>query len=242
MSFLCIGHRGASGHAPENTLKAFELAINMGCTWIELDVYCVDGELVVIHDDDVDRTTNGRGAVMSLGFEALRQLDAGDGERIPTLQEVLDLCDRRISINVELKGPDTARAVSHVLNSALNDGWHQDQFLLSSFNHKELAKADAKFQRGALFYKSADYISQAQSLDATAINLSHKLVTEAIVLEAHDQSLKVLIYTVNTRKEMQALKDMGVDGVFTNFPELFPADPSIADASTGDKSSGDESR
>ena len=222
MSFLCIGHRGASGHAPENTLKAFELAIKMGCLWIELDVYCVDGELVVIHDDDVDRTTNGSGAVMSLGFSALRQLDAGHGERIPTLQEVLDLCDRRIGVNVELKGPDTALPVSELLNSALKDGWHQDQFLLSSFNHKELTQADPNFNRGALFYKAADYVSRAQSLGAKTINLDHKLVDETIVIEAHDQALKVFVYTVNTRDEMQVLKDMGVVGVFTNFPDLFP--------------------
>jgi len=222
MSFLCIGHRGASGHAPENTLKAFELAIDMGCPWIELDVYCVDGELVVIHDDDVDRTTNGSGAVMALGFEALRRLDAGDGERIPTLKEVLDLCDRRIGVNVELKGPDTALPVSELLNAAVNDGWRQDQFLVSSFYHKELARADPKFQRGALFHKTADYVSVAQSLEAAAINLSQKLVNAAIVAEAHAQKLKVFVYTVNTRNEMQVLKDMGVDGVFTNFPDLFP--------------------
>ena len=222
MPFLCIGHRGASGHAPENTLKAFELAINMGCSWIELDVYYVDGELVVIHDDDVDRTTNGNGAVMSLGFEALRQLDAGAGERIPTLQEVLDLCDRRINVNVELKGPDTALPVSDLLNSALKSGWHRDQFLLSSFNHSELAKADPDFNRGALFYKTADYVSRAQSLGAKAINLNQKLVSEAVVTEAHDQALKVFVYTANTKEEMQVLKDMGVDGVFTNYPDLFP--------------------
>lgn len=224
MPFLCIGHRGASGHAPENTLKAFELAINMGCSWIELDVYCVDGALVVIHDDDVDRTTNGNGAVMSLGFEALRQLDAGEGERIPTLQEVLSLCDRRINVNVELKGPDTALPVSDLLNAALKDGWHRDQFLLSSFNHRELARADPNFDRGALFHKTADYATRAQSLGAKTINLAQKLVSEAVVNEAHEQGLKVFVYTTNTREEMQVLKDMGVDGVFTNYPDLFPGD------------------
>lgn len=233
MPFLCIGHRGASGHAPENTLKAFELAIDMGCSWIELDVYSVDGELVVIHDDDVDRTTNGSGAVMSLGFEAVRQLDAGQGERIPTLQEVLHLCDRRINVNVELKGPDTALPVSNLLNSALQDGWDLDQFLVSSFDHRELAKADPKFNRGALFYKATDYVSRAQSLGATAINLHKKLASEEIVAEAHDQKLKVFIYTANTREEMQGLKDMGVDGVFTNYPDLFPRPDAIPKLNPG---------
>jgi glycerophosphoryl diester phosphodiesterase len=224
MTFICIGHRGASGHAPENTLKAFELAIEMGCTWIELDVYCVEGELVVIHDDDVSRTTNGSGAVMSLGLEKLRALDAGDGEQIPTLREVLDLCDKRVGVNVELKGPDTARPVSVLLRDALTHGWRSDQFLLSSFYHNELARADRQFARGALFHKSADYCAVAKELGASAINLAQKLVTKEVVQEAHQQGFQVLVYTVNSREEMQLQKDLGVNGVFTNYPELFPGE------------------
>ena len=224
MTFTCIGHRGASGHAPENTLKAFKLAIEMGCPWIELDVYCVEGELVVIHDDDVDRTTNGSGAVMALGLEKLRALDAGSGEQIPTLREVLDLCDKRICVNVELKGPDTALPVSELMRDALTQGWRPDQFLLSSFYHKELAKADPQFARGALFHKSTDYCSVAKDLGASAINLAQKLVTKEVVQVAHQQGFQVFVYTVNTREKMQLQKDMGVDGVFTNYPDLFPGE------------------
>ena len=222
MAFICIAHRGASGHAPENTLKAFELAIEMGCPWIELDVYSVEGELVVIHDDDVDRTTNGSGAVMELGLKQLRALDAGQDQQIPTLREVLDLCAKRISVNVELKGPDTALPVSALPTEALAEGWQADQFLLSSFYHNELARADPQFRRGALFHKTADYFSVAKTLNASAINLSQKIVTKAAVQEAHQRGLAVYVYTVNTRAEMQEQKDMGVDGVFTNFPDLFP--------------------
>lgn len=222
MTFICIGHRGASGHAPENTLKAFELAITMGCPWIELDVYYVDGELVVIHDDDVRRTTNGRGAVMALGFSRLRELDAGGGEQIPTLQEVLDLCAGRISINVELKGPDTAEPVSELLRTALNAGWQADQFMISSFDHNELAKADPQFKRGALFHKATDYYGKAQALAATHINLAQRLATKEAIDLAHKYGFQVFVYTVNTRHEMQAMKNIGADGVFTNYPRLFP--------------------
>jgi glycerophosphoryl diester phosphodiesterase len=224
MSFICIGHRGASGHAPENTLKAFELAIQMGCPWIELDVYYVDGELVVIHDDDVKRTTNGKGAVMALGFERLRELDAGSGEQIPTLKEVLDLCVGRIKINVELKGPDTAEPVNALLRNALQDGWQADQFLISSFDHSELAKADPQFQRGALFHKATSYFDKAKALNATYINLAQRLATRETVELAHKYGFQVLVYTVNTRKEMQAMKNIGADGVFTNYPDFFPRD------------------
>jgi glycerophosphoryl diester phosphodiesterase len=224
MTFLCIGHRGASGHAPENTLKAFELAIDMGCPWIELDVYFVDGELVVIHDDDVRRTTNGRGLVMELGFSRLRELDAGGGQQIPTLKEVLDLCDKRVSVNVELKGPDTAEPVSELLRAALTDGWQTDQFMISSFYHDELAKADPQFPRGALFHKAANYLEKATELSATSINLAQRLAIRETIEFLHKRDFRVLVYTVNTRKEMQAMKNIGADGVFTNYPNLFPRD------------------
>jgi glycerophosphoryl diester phosphodiesterase len=107
ISFNCIGHRGACGHAPENTLSSFELAIEMGCPWIELDVYHIDGELLVIHDDTLERTTNGTGDVMDQSVAYLRTLDAGDGQQIPTLNEIIELVGHRAGINVELKGPDT---------------------------------------------------------------------------------------------------------------------------------------
>ena len=87
---IIIGHRGASGHAPENTLAAFRLAEEMGCAWVELDVHHLEDELLVIHDDIVDRTTSGTGSLTDLGLAKVRQLDAGSGERVPTLKEVPD--------------------------------------------------------------------------------------------------------------------------------------------------------
>src|SRR4051794_29972802 len=107
-AFLIIGHRGAAGLEPENTLRSFARAIEIGVDAIELDVYCVDDRLVVIHDDTLERTTNGRGEVMKSTFAALRQLDAGRGERIPTLEEVFAAVPERLTVNVELKGSGTA--------------------------------------------------------------------------------------------------------------------------------------
>lgn len=220
MGFICIGHRGASGHAPENTLKAFQLAIDMGCPWIELDVYCVEGELLVIHDDEVDRTTNGAGLVMEMGVAALRNLDAGDGEKIPTLTEVLELCRGKVNVNVELKGPNTAEPVNQLL--ATSEGWSEQNVAISSFYHDELAKADEKYKRGALFYKETDYVSAANQLGAYSINLAAKLVSKEVVDQAHDAGYPVWVYTVNTFDEMLAMKNMGADAVFTNFPDQFP--------------------
>src|SRR6056297_2287931 len=102
---LKIGHRGAMGYEPENTLRSFKKAIELNVDMVELDVYvCSSGELVVIHDDKVDKTTNGKGYVSEKSFDELRKLDAGMGEKIPTLQEVLDLIDKRAKVNIELKG------------------------------------------------------------------------------------------------------------------------------------------
>ena len=116
MPFVCIGHRGASGYEPENTLSSFERAIAMGCRWIELDVYQVEGELIVIHDSTLDRTTNGQGRVASQTLAYLRSLDAGNGQQIPTLTEVISAVDHRAGINIELKGKHTAAPVVALLH------------------------------------------------------------------------------------------------------------------------------
>ena len=219
-NFLCFGHRGACGYEPENTLSSFARAIDMGCPWIELDVYAVAGELLVIHDDSLERTTNGEGDVMASALEYLRSLDAGRGQQIPTLREVVELVDRRCGINVELKGPDTASPVSTFLSSLCDQGWDGHQFLLSSFRHSELAKADPQFRRGALFYKAVpDYFTRTSSLDAYSINLSRKLINEKLVDEAHARDLKVYVYTVNEPKEIQHMMTLGVDGVFSDYPD-----------------------
>ncbi len=223
MTFLCIGHRGASGHAPENTLKAFEMAIEMQCTWIELDVYAVENEVIVIHDDKLERTTNGHGDVMDASLSYLRSLDAGDGEKIPTLIEVIELVNHRACINVELKGAGTAEPVSQLLIQLCQRGWQAEEFLISSFDHPELAKTDKIFRRGALFAKKVDdYFARTTRLGAYALNLSMKITTAELVRQAHDQGLIVLVYTVNKHEDMQRLKAMGVDGIFTNFPDRFP--------------------
>ena len=103
----------------------------MGCPWIELDVYFVGGELLVIHDDSLERTTSGKGEVMGSGLYYLRSLDAGNGQQIPTLQEVAELVDGRCGINIELKGPDTARPASIFAATLCRGYWQEDQFLFS---------------------------------------------------------------------------------------------------------------
>ncbi len=109
---LRIGHRGAAGHAPENTLDSFRKAVELECDMTELDVHvCASGEVVVIHDETLDRTTDGKGQVSDHKLSELKQLDAGNGEEIPTLAEVLMLLKDKVMLNIELKGLGTAKPV-----------------------------------------------------------------------------------------------------------------------------------
>ncbi len=138
--FLIIGHRGASGYEPENTLLSFKKAISLNADMIEMDIFkCKTGELVIIHDNTVDRTTNGKGYIRDLTFQELRILDAGKGEKIPTLTEVLDLVNNKIKINLELKGEETAGPVCELIRKYVEEkGWNYNDFYISSFNHRLL--------------------------------------------------------------------------------------------------------
>lgn len=122
-NFLISGHRGACGYKPENTLSSFKTALDMNVDMIELDVYvCKTGELVVIHDDQVDRTTNGHGNVLDMTFDQLRNLVVEGIEQIPTLQEVIELLNGKVILNIELKGPDTAQSIAKLLQQYLKKG------------------------------------------------------------------------------------------------------------------------
>ncbi|MEM7114841.1 MAG: glycerophosphodiester phosphodiesterase family protein, partial [Chloroflexota bacterium] len=186
---LCIGHRGAMGHEPENTLRSIQKALDMGVAWIEIDVYAVEGELVVIHDHTLERTTNGQGAVMEQSLAYLRSLDAGKGEQIPLLGEVMDLIDRRVGLNIELKGPETAVPTTTFLHQKLTEGWQYDQLLLSSFNFSELEVArrlDEAMPIGVLSWKDTTAVfDQASSINAKALNPHYTTVTADFVQQAH---------------------------------------------------------
>ena len=223
--FLCFAHRGASGHEPENTVSAMEKAVILGADWIEVDVYAVEGELIVIHDERLERTTNGSGFVMDKTFEYLRALDAGNGQRIPTLREVFDCVDRRAGINVELKGPKTAGLTVSLINEYINmKGWHYDQFIVSSFNQRELANAkrlDPDIKIGIVTGRlHRNYKRCAQRCAAFSVHPHIDLVDEKFLRSAHQRGLKVFVYTVNQPDNIARLKELGVDGVFTDFPEL----------------------
>lgn len=222
---LKIGHRGACGYEPENTLRSFKKALELQVEMVELDVYlCASGELVVIHDDRVDRTTNGKGYVEKMTLSELKLLDAGQGEKIPTLTEVLDLVNRQVKVNIELKGLDTAKPVAEIIDHYLKDkGWSVDDFLVSSFNHYELRDFHTVcplVKIGALLTGiPIGMVDFALAVDAYSINPCVEFINEEFVKEAHQKNLKVFVWTVNHPDDIKRMREIGVDGIFTNFPD-----------------------
>jgi glycerophosphoryl diester phosphodiesterase len=222
---LKIGHRGAMGHEPENTLRSFKKALALNVDAIELDVYvCKTGELVVIHDDKVDRTTNGIGYTEDKTFVELRQLDAGKGELIPTLEEVLDLVDKSVIVNIELKGRSTAIATYQVIDKYIKEkGWSELDFMVSSFDHHELNKFKHLYPQipiGVLLEGvPLSYADCAVELNAQSINLSLDFINQDFVDDAHQKGLQVYVYTVNDYDDIAKVKKLNIDGIFCNFPE-----------------------
>ena len=220
---LCIGHRGAMGHAPENTLASFQKALELGTPCVELDAYYVDGNLLVFHDDRLERTTNGSGYLLDRNFDYLRSLDAGNGEKIPTLREVFEAIDLRAGVNIELKGPHTARPVVGFISALRKHGWKDDLILVSSFNHRQLAEVrriDSRIRLGAMIVGlPVDDAAFAAVLGAYSVHLSLEFVDRRFVDDAHSRGLRVFVFTVNHPDDICKMEELGVDGVFTNYPE-----------------------
>ncbi len=224
---LIIGHRGASGTAPENTLASFEKAIRLGVKMIELDVHqCATGELVVIHDEKINRTTSGKGLVSQKPLVELKKVDAGDGEKIPTLCEVLDMVNHRVKINIELKGANVAASTVKLLHEYKEDhGWKTDDFCISSFDHQQLRrfrKLDDSTKIGILYERYPHGFAElAKALRAFSVNISLHVVKPGLVKEIHADSLQVWVYTVNKFFDFNWLETLNVDAVFTNYPDKF---------------------
>ncbi len=221
---LCIGHRGARGHAPENTLSSIRQAIMLGAHAIEIDVHCCDGELVVIHDERVDRTTNGQGSLSDLTLAQLRALDAGNGERIPLLSEVMDAIAGKASINIELKGEGTAEPAASLIQHYRTCGWPTEHILVSSFDWQLLSQFrqhDAECLIGLLSEQPvSDALCQTStSLGSCAWNLHHTQVNAHAVALARQQQQAIYAYTVNDVTEIIRLQTLGITGVFTDYPE-----------------------
>ena len=223
-----IGHRGAAAQAPENTLASFKKAADLGARWVEPDVHLTrDGSLAVIHDSTLNRTTNGRGKVLETPDSVLARLDAGQGEPVPLLSQLLQLAEEfGLGINVELKGEKgQAEATVDALARTL-DG-HTGPVLLSSFNNDMMDKAKAALQhvpRGVLFSRlPKNWRERAEKLQAASIHLSDRHAKQAVIETIKAAGFACAIYTVNDPDRAKTLWSWGVDAVFSDLPSPMAA-------------------
>jgi len=228
-AFTVIAHRGASSYAPENTLAAFDLAIEMGAHHIELDVHATaDGAVVVIHDDSVDRTTDGSGLVATQSLAALRKLDAGSwfgpkfaGERIPTLDEVLSRYIGRAHVHVEIKGrsPNLSKRTADLIREHGMAG----QATITSFQSVRLEEIRAhapELPTGWLVPEASDaVITRARAMGLRQICPDAKTVTPALVHRLHAEGFVVRAWGVATPELMEQVVLAGADGMTVNFPD-----------------------
>lgn len=230
---LIIGHRGAMGHAPENTMASFEKGVAMGADAIELDVQLsADGGLVVIHDPTVDRTTDGSGYVRDLTLAEIKKLDAGAwygpefaGERVPTLDEVLAWAREKINLAIEIKnGPVFYPGIEKKIVGALEVHGMEDAAIVISFDHRSVRRVKElrpEIATGILYVACpVDVVSIARAARADAIHPQANYLTAEAVEEAHGAGLAVSTWVVNEPSQMRELADMGVDSVGTNYPDL----------------------
>jgi glycerophosphoryl diester phosphodiesterase len=241
---LNIAHRGASGTFPENTLSAFRAAIDAGADMCELDVQLTrDGAVIVVHDDTVERTTDGTGEVAKLTLEEIKRLDAGVKfknltpnpfprgkgdrkrggggviERVPTLDEVFDVVGGKCGLNIELKAAGVENQVAQIMQArnAFGDS------IVSSFDWdylKKIQQLHFNIRVGLLAEeKPVDLMMNAVAMRAHSINPRWDMVTADLCKAAHERGLKVYTWTVDSDARMRALIECGVDGIMTNYPE-----------------------
>ncbi|GFH34705.1 glycerophosphodiester phosphodiesterase [Streptomyces pacificus] len=219
MSFLTIGHRGVMGVEPENTLRSFVRAERAGMDAIELDLHLSkDGALVVMHDAAVDRTTDGTGPIAEKTLAELRELDAGQGERIPVFEEVLDAVG--LPLQVEIKDAAVARVLADVM--VKRD--LVDRIEVTSFQDDAVREINALVPgvRTALVASrwGSDIVERALAVGAPALALNIRRLTLETVEHAHDEGLRVIGWVVNTQDHLRLVRALELDGATTDFPEI----------------------
>lgn len=230
---LVIGHRGAMGYEPENTLRSFKKALELGVDMIEFDVHLLkDGEIILMHDDTVDRTTDGNGFVADKTLAEIKRLNAGKGEKVPTLQEALDFIDRRVPILIEISGfVSPAEKVAEIIRKyVIEKGWKYEDFRVSSFIHEDIR----------ILKKLLPQVKVG--INVSAIPVAHAKITEDtnadfiatenwylrnadFVNDAHERGLQFFVYSLDNAQYLKRYESFGIDGFFSNKPDLLRAHP-----------------
>ncbi len=221
---LKIGHRGACGHAPENTLLSIRKALDFGVDGFEFDIQMSrDGHPVVIHDPTLERTTNATGKVADYTLAELQTFNAGQGEKIPSLADVFKLVDGRCRLFIELKAHDCNAAVAKLIGHYIGKNWRYDQIFVCAFDHFQLLgikRLDPHINTCALM--AAIPINLAESASqagAMAFNPCIHHMNRALVDDAHWRGLKVFAWTCNALSDIELARSYGVDGVISDYPD-----------------------
>jgi glycerophosphoryl diester phosphodiesterase len=217
---MIMGHRGAAALEPENTLRSIERALEIGVNAVEIDVrLSKDRELVVIHDATVDRTTNGTGPVSSYALDDLKKLDAGKGQTIPTLQEVMEFIGNRVTLVIELKEEGTeGMVVDLIKRNKLNDNVY-----VISFWHdlvKSIKGIESSIKTGVLLVGCPVDTCVAAQASADALVMKYTFVNRHFIHMAHKEGLKVFVWNIDDKHLLRPYVDMGVDGIGTNDPRV----------------------
>jgi glycerophosphoryl diester phosphodiesterase len=217
---LRIGHRGAKAYAPENTLTSFKKALEIGVDAVELDVRKTkDNQLVVIHDADVKRTTDGEGLVSELTLKEIKGFSAGEGEKIPTLQESLDFLDKKVKVFVELK----EEGVEEQVLSIVHERGLEKNVVIVSFLEEALKKVralDKDIETGLIYAKHKNPVKAALELKANYLLALYRFTHTANVEKAHQNGLKIIVWTINKPQEVEEYIKKGVDGIASDNPDI----------------------
>lgn len=220
-----IGHRGAMGHETENTIASVQKALELGVDMIEIDVFNVkSGETVVFHDEMLDRLANAGGKIEERNYFELQQMILDGGHKIPLLQDILKTIDHKVRLNIELKGSGTADRVNFITDFYIEKkGWKTEDFLISSFKWDELREMrsiNADIPIAILTEdEPVDAIAIAKELNAEAINPNFQMLNAENTAKIKGAGFKIYTWTVNEPEDINAMKELGVDGIISDYPE-----------------------
>jgi glycerophosphoryl diester phosphodiesterase len=218
-----FAHRGASGNFPENTESAILEALKVGVDVIEVDIQSSIDDYMVIHDSWLDRTTSGKGRVSNFTAHELSKLDAGNGEKIPTLQQLFDWNNNKSLLNIELKHTfELERFVAQLEKNIEANKISKANILVSSFDHHQLQWLKSKLpwlKIGALTSSiPIDYAKFASDLNAYSVHADKTFINKAFADDAKKRGLKIYAYTVDREQDIALMLEYGIDGIFTNYP------------------------
>jgi glycerophosphoryl diester phosphodiesterase len=200
---LRVGHRGARAYAPENTLASFKKALEIGVDAVELDVRKTkDNQLVVIHDADIKRTTDGEGLVSGLSLLQIKGFSAEGGEKIPTLQEALDFLDKKVKVLIELKEAGIEEQVLSIVHAR---GLEKNVVIISFLEEalRKVRELDKSIETGLIYAKHSNPVKAALELKANYLVALYRFTHSATVQKAHENGLKIIVWTINTAEEAQ---------------------------------------